>query len=703
MSAPQRKPRDKKKFRDQYLANLQLENANNQLNLNASKLYASTGASSQQATQMTATEKFSGLEGLKQIAKDFMISNKFLNPFAADDAGNMFTPEEITFINQYSQFMATDFKGRNVPAQIFVNYVRKLLEKLSKTEGVDYGLQQTSGSGVLLSEEPLYTQEDFDYVEYAYTEKGYSPELIKEMIGRMGDLAHFFGSALTDIKRAHQGNPITEDRIQELYNIFKQDLPTAEYIGKSDFVQARNALGIFTGEQREALDNLSAELSADQPAQLHSREGETGGTYINEEMDYGVFGFPPGRFGASTWGDESDVGLTSQYTTNALVEQKVAEFEQMDMENQLREFEQIGITLADVQHIPQYQWSAVYRQHLTSNPALANPPAAPFQGSVSSAPTNLTGVTPNTTPDDLTTSGAASATAPSPIKSAESTASMATTKETSSTAGNNFQESQLLRLRQDLEDVIQADEQQSDKKTRNSVVGKYQPYVEYCELYGADPKLVAQARQIITQIGKSGVESAPETHTNIDELQSSTRASNRGSGFKHEGRGIGRKTPLQRSDGYKKTTPYKQLGKYLIHRHKLEDGIMMIKTPSGAKIKSLPTQSVSPQLREVLKVMADGGKPQYHHVQGLGLQEKEKFHHIVKHTQADLEVPSPHKETDDREMTRFDILRGELGAGNDNNGLIREFKTLLLKFMREGRIPRREGSEIMEELMLMGH
>jgi hypothetical protein len=702
MSAPQRKPRDKKKFRDQYLANLQLENANNQLNLNASKMYASTGASSQQATQMTATEKFSGLEGLKQIAKDFMVSNKFLNPFAAADAGNMFTPEEITFINQYSQFMATDFKGRNVPAQIFVNYVRKLLEKLSKTEGVDYGLQQTSGSGVLLSEEPIYTQEDFDYVEYAYTEKGYSSEIIKQMTDKMKDLAQFFSSGLTDIKRAHQGNPITEDRIQELYNIFKQDLPTAEYIGNSNFVQAMNALGIFTGEQREALDNLYAELSAVQPSQLHSRDGETGGTYVNEQMDYGVYGFSSGRFGASTLGDESDVGLASQYTTNALVEQKIAEFEQMDMEGQLQEFERIGITVAYIQHIPQDQWSAAYRQHLTSNPALANPPAAPFQGSVSSAPTNLrTGVTPNTTPNDLTTSGAASATAPTPIQSsAESTA---TTKETSSTAGKNFQESQLLRLRQDLEDVIQADEQQSDKKTRNSVAGRYQPYVEYCELYGADPKLVAQAKQLITQISKSGVESAPETHKNIDELQSSTRASNTGSGFKHRGRGIGRKTPLQRSDGYKKTTPYKQLGKYLIHRHKLEDGIVMIKTPGGAKIKSLPTQSVSPQLREVLKVMADGGKPQYHHVQGLGLQEKEKFHHIVKHTQADLEVPSPHKETADREMTRFDILRGEIGAGNDNHEMIREFKSMLLKFIREGRIPRREGSEVMEELMMMGH
>ena len=164
-----------------------------------------------------------------------------------------------------------------------------------------------------------------------------------------------------------------------------------------------------------------------------------------------------------------------------------------------------------------------------------------------------------------------------------------------------------------------------------------------------------------------------------------------------------RKSAVERSEGYKKPTPYKQFGKYLIHRHKLEDGIVMIKTPSGAKIKALPTHSVSPQLRDVLKVMADGGKPQYHHVQGLGLSEKEKFHHIVKHAQADLEVPSPHKETIDKEMTRFDILRGEIGAGNDNHEIIREFKSMLLKFIREGRIPRREGSEVMEELMMMGH
>ena len=47
-------------------------------------------------------------------------------------------------------------------------------------------------------------------------------------------------------------------------------------------------------------------------------------------------------------------------------------------------------------------------------------------------------------------------------------------------------------------------------------------------------------------------------------------------------------------------------------------------------------------------------------------------------------------------------MLGELQSGNSNKGMMKEFKHLLLKFIHEKIIPRREGMEILEEIVALG-
>ena len=54
-------------------------------------------------------------------------------------------------------------------------------------------------------------------------------------------------------------------------------------------------------------------------------------------------------------------------------------------------------------------------------------------------------------------------------------------------------------------------------------------------------------------------------------------------------------------------------------------------------------------------------------------------------------------------MNRFEILKGEILAGNDNKEMVREFKVMLLRFMNNGRIPRRQGQEILTDLASIGY
>ena len=54
-------------------------------------------------------------------------------------------------------------------------------------------------------------------------------------------------------------------------------------------------------------------------------------------------------------------------------------------------------------------------------------------------------------------------------------------------------------------------------------------------------------------------------------------------------------------------------------------------------------------------------------------------------------------------MNKFEILKGEILAGNDNKEMVKNFKIMLLRFMNSGKIPRRQGQEILTDLVSMGY
>jgi hypothetical protein len=48
-------------------------------------------------------------------------------------------------------------------------------------------------------------------------------------------------------------------------------------------------------------------------------------------------------------------------------------------------------------------------------------------------------------------------------------------------------------------------------------------------------------------------------------------------------------------------------------------------------------------------------------------------------------------------------MKGEIMAGNDSKDLIKKFKVHLIKLSKMGSLPKKEVSEIMEELIEMGY
>lgn len=156
--------------------------------------------------------------------------------------------------------------------------------------------------------------------------------------------------------------------------------------------------------------------------------------------------------------------------------------------------------------------------------------------------------------------------------------------------------------------------------------------------------------------------------------------------------------------GVAKSKRYIPFGRYAINQHKLKNtDIMMIKTMKGGAIAHLPTVKVSNPLSGLMQKMIDGHMPTFDDINNLSVDDKQQLHHVTRKCDIDVSVPNPDKDKLSQEMNRFDILKGEILAGNDNKEMVREFKVMLLRFMNNGRIPRRQGQEILTDLASIGY
>ena len=66
-----------------------------------------------------------------------------------------------------------------------------------------------------------------------------------------------------------------------------------------------------------------------------------------------------------------------------------------------------------------------------------------------------------------------------------------------------------------------------------------------------------------------------------------------------------------------------------------------------------------------------------------------------------LRIPSPKLTKIQSDINKFNILRGEIIAGNDSKELVKDFKVLLLKLMNSKHISKSEGNEIMILMLQM--
>jgi hypothetical protein len=159
------------------------------------------------------------------------------------------------------------------------------------------------------------------------------------------------------------------------------------------------------------------------------------------------------------------------------------------------------------------------------------------------------------------------------------------------------------------------------------------------------------------------------------------------------------------SKGIKASPKFIPIGRYLINSRQLDNDIIAIKRPAGSPIIGLPSQRVTKNTANIIRKILGGSIPNYNDLNTLTDEERLFLSRVVKETRIDdkISIPSPNKTDDDKDINQFEILRGQILAGNDNKDLVKNFKIILLKLSKKELIPKTQVKDLLLDMATLGH
>lgn len=141
-----------------------------------------------------------------------------------------------------------------------------------------------------------------------------------------------------------------------------------------------------------------------------------------------------------------------------------------------------------------------------------------------------------------------------------------------------------------------------------------------------------------------------------------------------------------------------QFGKYVIDKHRLDNqNVLQFKHKSLGATKFKPL-SVSDDTKDLVNDLLGSGKLNHKHFSKLPSNEQSYLYNVIQGAGL-LEYLKIKLPNDKEDENQFEILRGEYLAGNNSLKLIRELRMLVVKFMNEGKLTKRQANELLVEII----
>lgn len=149
---------------------------------------------------------------------------------------------------------------------------------------------------------------------------------------------------------------------------------------------------------------------------------------------------------------------------------------------------------------------------------------------------------------------------------------------------------------------------------------------------------------------------------------------------------------------------YTHFGKFIIHLpHLIDKNVFNVKYPSRGTIPAIKPLTISEDYRDFILDILDNGKMNERMLNKLPESEIRHFEKVVTGAGLieTLKLKKGRTDSEKKDLDRYNLLRGEIDAGNNSESVIKELRALVVKFINDGRVHKNEGYNLLIELSVL--
>jgi len=142
-------------------------------------------------------------------------------------------------------------------------------------------------------------------------------------------------------------------------------------------------------------------------------------------------------------------------------------------------------------------------------------------------------------------------------------------------------------------------------------------------------------------------------------------------------------------------------GRYLLNLKQLQKGKFMLRTKSKNPVLSFKTILLTKKTKAIVQKLLQDLDVSFDEIDSLNEDEKNDIDTIISKTDINtrLRVPNTKRSRLEKDLNKFNVLRGSIIAGNDSKDLLKDFRRLLLHLTTENYISKKECNEVLMEML----
>ena len=146
---------------------------------------------------------------------------------------------------------------------------------------------------------------------------------------------------------------------------------------------------------------------------------------------------------------------------------------------------------------------------------------------------------------------------------------------------------------------------------------------------------------------------------------------------------------------------YIPFGRYLLSLKNLQKNRFMLRTKARNPVLSFKTLTLTRKTKSIVQKLLQDVEVTFDEVDALNEDERNIINQIVEKTEINtrLRVPNTKRSQLEKDLNKFNVLRGSIIAGGDNIEMLRDFRRLLLHLTNENYISKKECNEVLMELL----